>query len=94
MAVLPDKTLGMAKALARKNHLSSGCNRNQERDHADGPAHHQRVGAKPGRSTKSCPCSLSRLVTLPAAGHGRWPRPIETGEFVDLRPHGREVALC
>ena len=95
MAVLPGKTWGMAKPLLpNKNHMSSGCNRNYERDIADGTAPEQRVGAKQRWSTKSCLCSLSRLVTLRSASHGRLPRPTQTGEFVDLRPRSREVALC
>jgi len=95
MVVLPDKTWGMAKpSLANKSHLSSGCNRNYERNTADGYAHHQRVGAKQRRPTLSCPCSLSCLVTLRVGSHGPLPRPTQTGEFVDLRPRSREVALC
>ncbi len=95
MAVLPGKTWGMAKPLLpNKNHMSSGCNRNYERDIADGTAPEQRVGAKQRWSTKSCLCSLSRLVTLRAASHGRLPRPMQTGELFDLCPPGREVALC
>ena len=54
----------------------------------------QSVGTKQRRSTKFCPCSLSRLVTLRMASHDRLPKPILTGKLVGLRPPGREVALC
>jgi hypothetical protein len=95
MAGLPGKIWRMAKLLLlNKNHLSWGSNRNYERNVADGSAHGPRVGATQRRATKSCRCSLSRLVTLRAASHGRLARPIETGELVDQRPTGREVAPC
>jgi hypothetical protein len=95
MAALPGKTWRMAKPLfPKKNHLSSGSNRNYERDIAAGPTHEQRVGGKRRRSTKFCPYSLSRLVALRAVSHGRLPGPMQTGELVNLRPQGREVALC
>lgn len=96
-AVLPGKTWRMANPLlTNKNHLSSGSNRNYKRDVAVGPAHKQRVGRKQRWLTKSCRCSLSRPVTLRGASHGRMPRPrpMQTGELVDQRPHGRKVTLC
>jgi hypothetical protein len=65
MAVLPGKTWGMAQPLLpNKNHLSSGCDQYYERDIGDGTAHVQLVAAKQRRSTKFCPCSPFRLVTL------------------------------
>jgi hypothetical protein len=95
MAGLPAKTWRMAKLLLpNKNHLSPGASRNYESDVADGSTHEPRVGATQRRSTKSGRCSLSRLVTLRAASHGPLARPIETGELVDQRRPGREVALC
>jgi hypothetical protein len=95
MAVPPGKTWRMTKPLLpNKSYLSSGSNRNYEMDVADGPAHRPRVGATERRSTKSCGCSLSRLVTFRAASYGRLPRPMQTGELVDQRSPGREVALC
>jgi hypothetical protein len=94
MAVLPGKTWGSAKRLVpSKPHRSSGCNRNDVRRGADGPAHGQGTGARPKRSMKFCRCSLSRQATLRAASHVRLARLMQT-ELVELRPQGREVALC
>jgi hypothetical protein len=95
MAGLPGKTWGGAKPLvASKTHRSSGCNRNNVRHASRGLAPDHGTGARQQRSMKFSPCALSRLVTLRAVSHVRVQRLIETGELVDLCPHGREVALC